>query len=350
MTYTKLGSGRAFHCRRSFTLVELLIVTAIITLLASTVLYAMHGVQEDAREKRTETQIIKIHELIAERWRGYQTRKLPLRLPPADTGLVYRSIIRLQAMREVMRMELPDRITDLLWTPTRSISPPSLWRSYRRKSGLTNLIGGLNEQQWLRDKSAWPSARPSVNEAAGLWSVQFQGAECLHLILSSMQDGDRPALEFFKSTEIGDVDGDGQLEVLDAWGRPIEFLRWAPGFVSELQSREIPDDTDPFRVDWRWEKNWYWNDSEIPDKPFTLFPLIYSAGRDGEYQITVDNVAGPGEPRLAFADPEGSGHLGMPQHVPNDPYLRTIAGPWLGAPTGSPGNADNISNHLLGIK
>ena len=30
----------------------------------------------------------------------------------------------------------------------------------------------------------------------------------------------------------GDTDEDGMKEILDAWGEPIVFLRWAPGYVT----------------------------------------------------------------------------------------------------------------------
>ena len=61
-----------------------------------------------------------------------------------------------------------------------------------------------------------------------LWTEDHQGSECLYLILSIMQDQDANALDFLFPTEIGDTDGDGMLEVLDAFGNPLGFLE--PGF------------------------------------------------------------------------------------------------------------------------
>ena len=46
---------------------------------------------------------------------------------------------------------------------------------------------------------------------------------------------DPEAREQFNESEIGDVDEDGCPEFIDGWGRPIMFLRWAPGFRSDLQ-------------------------------------------------------------------------------------------------------------------
>lgn len=41
--------------------------------------------------------------------------------------------------------------------------------------------------------------------------------------------------DLFNESNVGDTDGDGLSEFLDAWGTPIGFLRWSPGFTeSEL--------------------------------------------------------------------------------------------------------------------
>src|SRR5690606_39906930 len=61
-----------------------------------------------------------------------------------------------------------------------------------------------------------------------------QGAECLYMIVMyATANGEARGL--FNENQIGDVDGDGAPEFLDGWGRPINFLRWAPGFESDLQ-------------------------------------------------------------------------------------------------------------------
>ncbi len=360
--------------RRSFTLVELMLVITIITVLASSALFALYGATEDARERRTQAQIAKIHQLIMERWESYRTRKLPIQIPPAAPVGV-RSQVRLFAIRDLMRMELPDRISDLTFSPapariatgvdtfiTVNIRPPSLWRMYRRRAGL----GRVNPPP------PWPSQVPRVVDlvSSGQWTIPHQGAECLYLIVGSMREGDDTALQFFKESEIGDVDGDGHPEILDAWGRPIEFLRWAPGFAtltgddlqwgraghdddgngviddaleigaygsddgSELQIRSAdaaPDQFDPLRVDPRWRT--------IDPDPFALFPLIYSAGRDGILDVATEN------PQTTFAY--------ALTNPPNDPYsfLDPTNRIQVGRPIAGNDNEmnaeDNITNHLL---
>src|SRR5262249_24881274 len=95
---------------------------------------------------------------------------------------------------------------------------------------------------------------------------QNEGAECLYLILSTIRDRDKQALDYFDGIEIGDTDEDGMKEILDGWGTPIEFLRWAPGYLNTPQTPVVttqaantvfvpelsPDPFDPARVDPRW--------------------------------------------------------------------------------------------------
>jgi len=137
-------------------------------------------------------------------------------------------------------------------------------------------------------------------------------------------------LDYFKESEIGDVDGDGLREILDPWGNPIEFLRWAPGFVSDLQPHDpvaSPDPFDPLDMD---------RPSGGPRENYRLVPLIYSAGPDGIYDVVSDD-----NPPISYAT-----------IVPrNDPYY-TFGGRQLGEAVdvnsdGEFDNFDNVNNHFL---
>jgi prepilin-type N-terminal cleavage/methylation domain-containing protein len=290
--------------RRAFTLVELLVVIMIITIMATMVMFAMAGVTEKARIDRTKAQIAKINELIMEKWESYQTRRVQWR--PGAPGITPAQQ-RLYALRELLRMELPDRIMDVWDDPVSLKTRPALSRAYRTQA--------LKANYWFE---------PDPNDRENFGT--YQDSECLYLILSQMRDGEFSALEFFSENEIGDLDGDGMPEILDAWGTPIGWLRWAPGFVSPTRSDvQRSDYFDPGRADPR-----YLTDDPTDD-PYEIWPLIYSAGPDKE-------------PGIAFQLKDKKPIHWRNTTPPNDPYHEKYR--LIGLPDGDK-SLDNIHNHLI---
>lgn len=324
--------------RRGFTLTELMIVITIMAIMGGLGLAAMSSAVNLAREHRTVMMIKKIDALIMERWEGYRTRSLAIRIPPGvDSRTTAR--IRLNAMRELQRMEVPDRVTDIIDGPQNvaaneqyqngqalppvMLAQPSLQKSYQRR--LTALCG-----------PAW----------SGVWTTQYQGSECLYLILSTMRDNDKSALDYFDTAEISDNDGDGVPEILDGWGTPIEFLRWAPGYIStpavfvdtiQVADRvAAPDPFDPAKADIRWSQ-------PATLAPYLLHPLIVSSGRDKDLDIAM-RVAVNGNSQFHYVT---TSPIDDPYYVPA-PVAGLPQFP-IGTPidenNNGPGWLDNITNH-----
>jgi hypothetical protein len=155
----------------------------------------------------------------------------------------------------------------------------------------------------------------------------FDGAECLYMIVER-SGFDPDALEFFRSNEIGDVDRDGKPEFLDGWGRPIAFLRWAPGFTSPIQKPDAVNAHDPLDPTGR------------DPAAYALVPLIYSAGPDGALGSPADDVTGYG----LQLGPTGGWLANAVTLLPN-----LCKGPAATVGTPLPGNEslDNITNHDL---
>ncbi len=103
--------------RRAFTLTELMVVIAVIAIMAGLGVATMNGATNLAREHRTGAQIKKIDMLIMERYEGYRTRSLAVKIPATVNGALTDSrtaaIIRINGLRDLMRMEMPDRVTDV---------------------------------------------------------------------------------------------------------------------------------------------------------------------------------------------------------------------------------------------
>jgi prepilin-type N-terminal cleavage/methylation domain-containing protein len=411
--------------RYAFTLMEMLIVVAVIAILAALALAVYFAAARQAKVHRTRAIVAKLDGIIGEKWESYRTRQLPIKIPDAKgldrawgvagvdddgngkvddiseaywpgsddhvmqpTGEAFTDTLaddnltngfrdngepfidlpplngrydlgaaeyKLLAVRELQRLELPNLKADVLVDPLLLSAVPIFPRPSLSK-------------QYLR------RAQNATGPALAGWTEQYEGAECLFLIVAATRDGDTNALDWFSKTEIGDVDGDGMKEILDAWGQPVEFVRWplgyseGPGPDGQWGVAGTDDDGDGI-VDNETEAAWLGSDDKAkpvtPQSrnpyaagsdpfdnfgvdgrtrrynvfvvPVTLKPLVYSAGPDKRYSIR----------KLALGNPTALQLL--------DPYRVEFTSGKLSAgspfdPDGLDGWADNVTNHDLEAK
>lgn len=251
--------------RRGFTLVELLITTGIIAILAGLVLFTMVTAQSSAKAAKTKTIIATLDQLMMERYDSYNTRRVSLLtlnqglMTDAEFALAKRKQ-RLNGIRRLMQLEMPERWSevDVALADVAPLSAlPGLNTAYKRRydAALQGLLdSGLN-------------ATDADNRLR-----ENQGAETLYLVVT-LACGDGESLEHFKQSDINDTDQDGLKEFVDGWGRPISWLRWPAGVTSDRQSRDPALDHDPF-------------DTYNIDPPaYRLVPLIYSGGVDQDTDV-----------------------------------------------------------------
>jgi type II secretory pathway pseudopilin PulG len=210
-----------------------MVTVAIIGILASAMLFALFGAQETAREQKTKALIMKLNNIIMPKYEAYRTRRVPMIPPPLTTnssgtntviaqGVQLAAKYRLDALHDIMRMEMPDRWSDITDAPIALANPGTNGITIPRSainSAYCNAIG------WNTNTMSYSGAVPTTAN---------QGAECLYLIVTLGVTDNLGGRELFNESNIGDVDGDGFKEFIDGWGQPIRFLRWAPGFPSEL--------------------------------------------------------------------------------------------------------------------
>jgi len=317
-----IGHSAFSNQHSAFTLIELLVTITIIGILAGISLGAIHYARVAAAEAKTKATIAKLNAIIMQRYESYRTRRVPIIIPP-NTSPKDAARMRLDAIRDLMRMEMPDRWSDVINPPLSPAVPePALKRAYY--------------QCYLQSSAG--DAKIKENG----------GPECLYMIVSM---GNPEAMEQFGQDEIGDVDGDGFPEFIDGWGMPISFLRWAPGFNdSDVQANiasswndppaiaqrlaATTNDHDPFdpqKVDVEQPENAANPSSRKVPTGWRLVPLIYSFGPDKEEGIyAAKEYDYKGNPYETIETSIGSGiYVG------------------IGTPKDTRQHFDNIHNHRI---
>jgi prepilin-type N-terminal cleavage/methylation domain-containing protein len=335
---------------RAFTLIELMLVIAVMAILAAATGAALAQAMEQGRVSRTQAQIARIHGLLMTRYDSYRTRTIRMNVP-ANTSAQVRATLRLNALREIMRLEMPERchdIADFTYDPNAPDNPPVINGPAPIMSGITR--PALSNSYYRKVGSNVPffTGRNRINESS----------ECLYLILSTIENGDSNGLDFLLPTEIGDTDNDGVPEILDAWGSPIYFLRWAPGLLSPLHNPDNRDAFDTLGIDTVRSDGF---------RTFNLTPLVFSAGPDRVAGIVISKYeqdAGTNEltdhPHDFSSTMQNAyGTANDPFCIPRvtnpvsppDPVVNPLPDkPRFGSVINPEERADNIMNHFMSQK
>ena len=229
--------------RGAFTIVELLLVIAVISILASLTLFVLRGATEDARAAKTRAQIERIQRGLAGRWENYEARIMPFRAedfpkypddmscPTFVTSHPNRAQlkrIRERYLAEMIRAEFPyfkiwldptdfpsagSQVENLgVSTDPERANRPDLW-----------------PQCWINTFNAVLQSRPPSlliryrSEMDYMSGGSFEQAELLYVILQSIDQRNETNLDLLKTDEVLDTDENGFNEVVDAWGDPLEF-------------------------------------------------------------------------------------------------------------------------------
>jgi prepilin-type N-terminal cleavage/methylation domain-containing protein len=237
-----------------FTLIELLTVFAIIAILSTLMLGGLGNVSNRGKADSTRNMVGVLSGAILERYESYEDLAGMNALKAADVI----------TLRKRVREELPDSWEDV--APGANIALPANYTV----------------------SQAYAAYKSSISPSSA-----YAGAECLYMIIT--QSGMFPDfLSNMPSRYVGDIDKDGAFEFWDGWGRPISFIRWAPGAMPAYRTDadKYHDPLDPYNKD---------------PNSFALLPLIFSPGKDETLNDPMSGNSGYGI--LACAEkgwPDGS--------------------------------------------
>ncbi|MEX0717568.1 MAG: type II secretion system protein [Planctomycetaceae bacterium] len=184
---SRAGSPPRVAERRGLTLIELLVVVVIITILATLLVPAVGRMFGAAEEKVTRATIDKIDALIKQR---------NIAIDQVDRS-------RRIAQEKILQPGLSDAAIN----------------AYIQKEMLKQAFPMTYAEAGL----SVPSNHNPVTESAEILYYALVEREVIGA--AGVQPTD------FQAHEVADTDGDGRMEFVDAWGRPLRFYRWPTRLV-----------------------------------------------------------------------------------------------------------------------
>ena len=321
-------------CKRNggFTLIELLVVIAILGTLSGMFALAYRGASQEASTQKTRTTVQKVSRVINSIYEQNALEPLGVGFSPnwvpASAGLPSRTArierTKLALTRDRMRFEMPDCADDLKWTQssfatgTGSSPDRHILRTYKSAHATIDTMLAVNGNPIVFSPNLSLPNYPISSRAVRLmrklstratssdpfvpitnWEVTNANAELLYLIIEDSTFDGSSAIELFGKAEIGDTDNDGLNEILDAFNKPICWLRWPSGFSGTVFAH--PDPLDPALITTLPNGQ---RRLTIGDEPYDLMgmdpgwgtnfppeplgkPLVVSGGQDGSLGIRI---------------------------------------------------------------
>jgi len=210
---------------RGFTLVELLIVIAIIMLLASISLPVVGSLITSARSAATTVTIRKVDDLLQSRLKNFK-RYIDEQTRDRRVGAAYaQQGPKTKALLLTSDPNLPGTPKTYIKTVGGTGAPLDVLRSIvvTQKGQFRRFF----PQSWAEFNQFGWGTELGVTAPATVDPVT-ESAEVLYVMLTKMtipgvgDDGD----DVFNPTELADTNQNGKTEIVDAWGKPLRFYRW----------------------------------------------------------------------------------------------------------------------------
>lgn len=292
-----------FRIRAAFSTIELLIVIGIITFLTAAITVVAIRFIGTARVKASQTTIKKVGELLSSRINDLE-----------------RFIDKENKDAESRQNDIP------------SYAMPFFNGSNRQAAFV------LGRKDLFRRNFPQLLSEDSRITASGFNAAKHQpqteSAEMLYYLLSTAPSfgAETEDLSQFTSSEVADTDGDGLLEFVDAWGRPLRFYRWPTRLIrpdpasppTPTPSRPIAKDTNQaarFLITRLPDNTSLTQDS---DDPLGVVNPVKPPATDSELKAFEDQYHTANTwhvPLIVSAGPDGELGLFEPNDLPNFGHL-----------------------------
>lgn len=262
--------ARIPYQRSGFTLLEILIVVAIVALLASFLTVAIGRSITQAREAATRATLLKLDGQLQQRLEAFRTLiETPQKQNELKAGLAGKKRELQQTAAPALLNVMNDKLVLLL-----------VYKEYYRR-GFPQTLADFN------GAGGHPFGGNLQNAA--------ESSEMLYWLLTQADTFGVPAVDEseFISSEIGDTDGDGRMELVDAWGQPLRFYRWPTRLLRPAGPAVPPTPL---------ANNMVWLD--VPDTGRNLASVLIKGLPAKPFRNSSDASVNAGEPDPLALDPD----------------------------------------------
>ena len=233
--------------QRGFTLIEILIVIAIVSALLAGLGVTLANFLTMAREGQTTATLRKIDGLITERQQALTRffdsrdfrRHVSVEHERLKKGNPSQGVAQLLGLapdfvevitkKRLLQLSLPQRFAEMIdeRQPATPGNPKGL--------GADGIPDAIQFDEVYKSLITWNSPTPAIPASAtpANHTQQTESAELLYFALTRMEQFGAPATgtDDFQLTEVADTDNDGLPEFVDGWGNPLRFYRWPTRLV-----------------------------------------------------------------------------------------------------------------------
>lgn len=227
------------HPDGAFTLIELLIAVTIIAILLTLSTVLVGNMLQKARERATYATITKIDNLLKERLRAFH-RSIDDRNQASDAAGNLNYAQRLRRMDSLIQDAVSSSSVELNATQRERVYGPA------RGVPRTMVLKDMFRESFPQIAIDIPLAKlPDEWNPFMAGSYTPSSSEIMFFVLTELDVmGTAPVGEDqFDTNEVGDVDGNGRREFLDAWGNPLRFYMWPTRLIRPFGDPALP--TDP---------------------------------------------------------------------------------------------------------